>query len=286
MTRRSLRTLPHLPRKVYRRVLAQRSEHREGGFRSNLRTDSQAPELLLSPHFDDAVLSCWSLLASDRRLTVVNLFAGIPAAGQPGGPWEALIGVQDSAERKRARMAEDARSLARAGRAPVNLALLDAQHRGRTDSSPSPREIDRALTSEVQSASRVYVPAGIGSHPDHLLARRYGRMLLRAGMPVTLYADLPYCTFHGWPSWVDGREAAPNRDVDAYWRCSLDQVPEMPPLRSAEVIRLQGSAPIAKGEAVMIYETSLNFGVRYLMADPAFGGFEVRWELVGQGAPA
>jgi hypothetical protein len=147
-------------------VLAQRSEHREGGFRSNLRTDSQAPELLLSPHFDDAVLSCWSLLASDRRLTVVNLFAGIPAAGQPGGPWEALIGVQDSAERKRARMAEDARSLARAGRAPVNLALLDAQHRGRADSSPSAREIDRALTSEVQSASRVYVPAGIGSHAD------------------------------------------------------------------------------------------------------------------------
>jgi len=285
MTRRSLRTLPHLSRKVYRRVLAQRTEHREGGFRSNLRTDSQAPELLLSPHFDDAVLSCWSLLASDRRLTVVNLFAGIPAAGQ-SGPWEALIGVQDSAERKRARMAEDVLSLARAGRAPINLALLDAQHRSRTDGSPSAREIDRALTSEVQSASRVYVPAGIGSHVDHLIARRYGRMLLRAGMPVTLYADLPYCTFHGWPPWVDGSEAASNRNVDAYWRCSLDQVPEMPPLRSAEVIHLQGSEPIAKGEAVMCYETSLNYGVRYLMADPAFGGFEVRWELIRQGVPA
>jgi hypothetical protein len=260
-------------------MLAQRKGRREGDFRSNLRADSQAPELLLSPHFDDAVLSCWSVLTSDRQVTVVNLFAGIPAAGA-AGVWEALIGVEDSAERKRARMAEDARALARAGRTPVNLPLLDAQHRGRREDAPDMQDIDRALTSEVHSASRVYVPAGIGSHVDHLLARRYGRMLLRTGMPVTLYADLPYCTFHGWPPWVDGGDVAPNRNVDAYWQFSLGRVPEMPSLRSAEVIRLDAPAARAKGEAVMSYETSLNYGVRYLMADPAFGGFEVRWELL------
>lgn len=285
MTRRSLRRLPLVPRRVYSTARAKRKVRRDDSFRSNLRPDPQAPELLLSPHFDDAVLGCWSLLASDRQLTVVNVFAGIPAAGQ-AGVWEAVIGVQDSAERTRARMAEDAQSLARAGRTPVNLSLLDAQHRSQDMGHPDLQEIDRALTSEAQSASRVYVPAGIGSHVDHLLTRRYGRMLLRAGMPVTLYADLPYCTFYGWPPWVDGSDAAPTRNVDGYWQFSLKQVPEMPALRSAQVVRLDAGAAAAKGEAVMCYETSLNYGVRHLMSDPAFGGFEVSWELVGRNAPA
>jgi len=74
--------------------------------------------------------------------------------------------------------------------------------------------------------------------------------------------------------------------VDGYWEFSLKQVPEMPALRSAQVVRLDAGAAAAKGEAVMRYETSLNYGVRHLMSDPAFGGFEVSWELVGRDAPA
>jgi hypothetical protein len=268
---------------VYGRILARRRGLREDGFRPHLRSDPQAPELLLSPHFDDAVLDCWSVLASDRPLTVVNVFAGIPEPGQ-AGVWEALTGVADSAERKRARMAEDAAALARVGRTPLNLPLLDVQHRGRAGGSVGLAEIDRELVDVVQSASRVYVPAGIGSHADHLLVRRYGRMLLRTGMPVTVYADLPYCTFHGWPPWVDGGDPASIRNVDAYWQFSLNQVPEMPALRSAQVVRLDAAAAAAKGDAVMSYQSSLNYGVRHLMSDPAFGGFEVSWELVGRDA--
>lgn len=234
---------------------------------------------MLSPHWDDAVLDCWSLLASDRQLNVVNFFAGIPPPGSPG-VWEAIIGARDPAERARERMAEDTRALARAGRQPLNLPLLDAQYRRPTPHALRLEDLDRTLAAEVQSAARVYVPAGIGSHLDHLLTRRYGRMLLRAGMPVTLYAELPYCIFHGWPCWVDGREPAPNRNVDAYWQSFLRDVPEMPSLRSAEVERLDGPTASAKCEAMQCYETSLNYGVRRLLADPAFHGYEVRWELV------
>jgi hypothetical protein len=141
-------------------------------------------------------------------------------------------------------------------------------------------DLDRALTSEVQRASRVYVPAGIGSHVDHLLARSYGRMLLRAGMPVALYAELPYCIFHGWPSWVDGSEPVANRNVEAYWQSFLRGVQEMPSLRSAEVVRLEGSTATGKRDALRCYETSLNYGIRHLLDDPEFHGYEVRWELV------
>jgi hypothetical protein len=235
---------------------------------------------VLSPHWDDAVLDCWSLLASERALNLVNVFGGTPPAGL-AGVWEAIIGVQDSAERARERMAEDTRALALAGREPVNLPLLDAQYRRQTRSAVGLDELDRALAAEVQSASRVYVPAGIGSHADHVLARHYGRMLLRVGLPVTLYAELPYCVFHGWPPWVDGREPAPKRNVDAYWQSFLRGVPEMPSLRCAEVVRLDARTASAKRQAMECYEASLNFGIRQLLADPAFHGFEVRWDLVG-----
>ncbi len=41
--------------------------------------------VILSPHFDDAVLSCWHVLASAGEVLVVNVFAGEPPAGALGG---------------------------------------------------------------------------------------------------------------------------------------------------------------------------------------------------------
>jgi hypothetical protein len=104
-------------------------------------------------------------------------------------------------------------------------------------------------------------------------------MLLRAGMPVTVYAELPYCIFHGWPSWVDGSDPEPRRDVDAYWQSFLREVPEMPSLRSAQVEQLDPQAAAAKRAAIERYELSLNLAVRRMLADPQLHRFEVRWQL-------
>jgi hypothetical protein len=279
MTRRSLSSLPGLPRDLYRRSSARRKAREESRFRSRLRADPGAPELVISPHWDDAVLDCWGILASGRMLNVVNLFGGIPTNAR-AGIWEAIMGVGDPAQRARERIAEDALALARAGREPVNLPLLDDQYR-RQMRIPPPGldDLDRAVAEQVQGASRVYVPAGIGAHPDHLLARRYGRALLAGGMPVTLYAELPYCIFHGWPSWVDGGAPARRRNVDVYWESFLKDVPELPALHSAEVERLDAGSARAKCEAIGCYETSLNYGARRLLSDPEFHGIEVSWEL-------
>jgi hypothetical protein len=279
MTGRPLRRLSSLPRALYGGVRARSRAREESRFQPGVQFDAGEPELLLSPHWDDAALSCWSLLESDRALNVVNVFGGLPPALAPG-PWEAVLGVNDAEQRARLRMSEDRRALAAAGRGVVNLPLLDAQYRRRTAAAASIEMIDRALRAEVPGASRVYVPAAIGSHVDHLLTRRYGRLLLRSGMPVTLFAELPYCALHGWPPWVDGQEPAAGRDVDAYWLSSLREVAELPPLEGAQVLRLEGPAAAAKREAVASYQASLSFGMRALMADPAFHGFEVRWELI------
>src|SRR5271165_6750733 len=222
-------------------ALSQRSRsllggHEQGSFRPLLRFDPDAPELLLSPHWDDAVLGCWSVLTSGRELQVVNVFAGLPQPGQ-AGVWEAVSGCADSSERARGRMAEDALALARAGRAALNLPLLDVSLRRRRPEL-GPAALDRALVGQLQSASRVYAPAGIGGHVDHVLTRRYGQALANLGMPVELYAEPPYCIFHGWPSWVDGLAREAHRDVDAYWRSFLRDVPEMPALETGKVTRL------------------------------------------------
>jgi hypothetical protein len=243
-----------------------------------LRIDPDAPELLLSPHWDDAALNCWSLLTGGGELVVVNVFAGVPPPGR-AGTWEAIAGLEDTAARARERMAEDKLVLSQAGRQPVNLPLLDVEYRRQTWTSLSLEELDRELGASVDGASRVWVPAGIGGHVDHVLVRRFGRMLLRAGMPVNVYAELPYCVFHGWPSWVDGSDPEPRRDVDAYWRSFLRGVPEMPSLRSAMVERLDPQAAAAKGAAIDGYELSLNHAVRRMLADPQVHGFEVRWQL-------
>lgn len=272
------------PRGLYRRARALRETARERRFRTRLRFDPQAPELLLSPHLDDAVLDCWSLLASDRDVRVVNLFTGVPTAGRLA-QWDAITGARDSAERVRARVAEDALALGRAGRSPVNLPFLDAQYR-RPPPAPSLDELDLALSSVAGGASRVHVPAGLGGHPDHLLTRRYGRLLLRAGLPVSAYAELPYCVLHGWPAWVDGRAPDPHRNVDAFWLSFLKGLPELPSLRSARVERLDDGAASAKLAAMACYETQLpclDYAASGVLADPAIHRFEVSWEL---GRPA
>lgn len=275
-----VRSLLDIPRATHRHSLALRETYRERRFRTRLCFDPQAPELLLSPHWDDAVLDCWGVLTSERQATVVNLFAGVPPPGRLT-PWDAITGATDSAVRARERIAEDARALAQAGRTPVNLPFLDAQYRTASD-APGLEEIDRALSAAVPSASCVYVPAGVGGHLDHLLTRRYGRMLLRAGLPVTLYADLPYCVLHGWPHWVDGTEPDPHRNVDAFWLEFLKGVPEFPGLRSARIVRLDDIAAAAKLEAMRCYETQfpgLDYGAGRLLSDPTIHRFEVWWGL-------
>jgi hypothetical protein len=269
------------PRALLRRSRALRARREERRFDTRLSFDPLAAEVVLSPHFDDAVLDCWGVLCSSREVRVVNVFAAVPAPSTLA-PWDAITGARDSAERVRERIAEDQLALARAGREAVGLLFHDAQYR-QAASGPNLDDLDLALAARVSHASRVYVPAGIGGHVDHLLTRRYGRMLARTGLPVTLYAELPYCVLHGWPEWVAPGKRDPHRDVDAFWRSFLAGVPELPPLRSGLVTRLDDAGAAAKLAAMREYATQLaclDYGGGRVLSDPEIHRFEVHWELL------
>jgi len=86
-------------------------------------------DVVLSPHLDDAVLSCWRALDRPELATVVNVFSGAPPSGAPVGWWDRITGASDSAARMRERGAEDAEALTLAGARARDLRLLDHQYR-------------------------------------------------------------------------------------------------------------------------------------------------------------
>jgi LmbE family N-acetylglucosaminyl deacetylase len=252
---------------------------RNRGFRTGLRHDPEASAVLLSPHPDDAVLDCWSVLTGPAAIRVVNAFAGIPAQG-PAEYYERLAGARDAGAHMRRRVAQDRAALACAGRSAVNLRFLDLAHRhGRPE--PSFAALDAVLCDEVPDASCVYVPAALGAaHPDHDLVRCYGHAIARQGMPVRQYADVPYCTVYGWPAWVTGDEPDLNLDVDAFWRAS----PGGPtcPRGAADVVRLSPPQAAAKLAAMRAYEAEfavLDRGPVRQVSNPAIHGFEVFWPV-------
>src|SRR5688500_1095031 len=111
--------------------------------------------VIVSPHLDDAVLSCWHLLESAADVGVVNVVSGSPPAGAPAAWRDPTAGAPGPIERMRERREEDRRSLALAGRTAVALDLLDAQYR---EDEPVSGLTER-LRATLPPAALVYAPA-------------------------------------------------------------------------------------------------------------------------------
>lgn len=177
-------------------------------------TGAGSAVLVMSPHLDDAVLSCGALLAhlaARHPITVATVFT---AAAPP--PWSlparrqlrALGGI-DAEDFFAQRRAEDSDVLAGIGAAAVHLGFRDALfRRGRRGPAyPTFRfdaargrvaSCDATLAAEVSArvagltpADLVLAPLGVGRHVDHLITRRAAREL---GRPIrtVYYSDFPY----------------------------------------------------------------------------------------------
>lgn len=171
----------------------------------------------LSPHLDDAALSCGGAiaaqLAAGERVLVVTISTASPP---PAGPFSALAQelhanwglAADQAVA--ARLVEEHEAMRRLGVDYYWLGRLDAIYRypeayntrEALFSAPAPNDplfIDLhtffgALRERVPSAT-FYAPLGVGSHVDHLLTHAASRIAL--GAAVRLYEDLPYATAPG-----------------------------------------------------------------------------------------
>jgi LmbE family N-acetylglucosaminyl deacetylase len=166
----------------------------------------------LSPHLDDAVLSCGGLIASQvaagETVVVLTACAGDP----PPGPLsdfaqELLLRWGKGSVPSPARRAEDRMACGRLGASVLHFDVPDAIYRRQTDGTvlyPSERAIfgpvhlaDKplidSLAAKIAAAcpedSRLYSPLGIGNHVDHLLTRLAAE---RAHGGLWYYPDFPY----------------------------------------------------------------------------------------------
>jgi len=247
-----------------------------------MRFDPGAPQVILSPHLDDAVLSCWSVLTADEPVTVANVFAGVPRDGPPG-EWDALCGAREAPLHVQDRLREDVRALVVAGREAIYLPFVEDQYRNLM-ATPSNRRIDAQLVASVPAASRVYAPLA-AYHIDHIMVKQYALALLSVGIPVSVYAELPFGVPVGWPHWVLGEPAQRHLCPDLVWETALAELgPDAPPPRA---VKLSEAESERKLEALKAYATqfpALDRGPVGVLRNPVMRGHEVFWDLNGRTA--
>lgn len=160
----------------------------------------------ISAHLDDAALSASASLAG-RDATVLTVFAGMPPPEIELAPWDELTGATSSARRQAERLAEDAEAMRLLSASGRYLDVLDSQYRV---SGRAP-DLDRIAESIARyfdgDSTQAWIPAAIGEHPDHVLARDAAlRAAMMAGLAeIVLYADFPYVLSFGLPPWMTTR---------------------------------------------------------------------------------
>jgi len=185
--------------------------------------DAGSAVMFVSPHLDDAVLSCGALLthlARTNSVTVLTVFSSArpPAKWAPSARNELRNhGAADAMKYFEDRRAEDIAALKEAGATWIHLGFTDAPFRraGETAGRDSgraaypsfhfniargwiaPSDATLAVTvgakvSEAVSANEVttvFAPLGAGRHVDHLITRN---AMVAAGIDAVYYSDFPY----------------------------------------------------------------------------------------------
>ncbi len=210
--------------------------------------------MVVSPHLDDAVLSCSHLLALATVAVVVTVFAGRPTH-YPRRPtaWDRRCGFVAGEDVVATRRREDQDALAELGVQGRFLHHVDPQYgrvrvRGtRRPAASIGREIDSWRPTSV------VVPLGI-EHPDHLAVHRAS---LRARRDRRAPAWVAYADFPYWrtPGRLDERLTSLQRgglaadpagvpaDVDAKARAASRYVSQLRGLEIGNDVSAIGAVP-------------------------------------------
>lgn len=212
--------------------------------------------IYLSPHLDDAVLSCggriWHQVQDGERVLVVTVFAGSPAPGVPLSPFAQEEHTQWNLppDAPAGRREEDRAALALLGAMPVHWHYADCIYRQAPDGSfpyaseealwggvhPAEESLVTELAAQIADlplarGGAVWVPLGVGHHVDHQIVRRAATV---AALSLIYYEDYPYAQDQGQFEGVFGT---------GQWRSELTQ--------------LSAKALAAKVAAVACYRSQL-----------------------------
>lgn len=168
-----------------------------------MKTPDDIRSIYLSPHYDDIAFSLGAWVAANPSGTLVNIFtrsAYVAGGGRRGVP------TSEEIERISAlRRAEESGFAERYNLDRIELGAEEPSLRGREpwdhsglkddcDSIGEPLAAALAALTAQRSPTRIFCPAGIGGHVNHL-ATRAVLLNLIASLPQTqlcFYEDLPY----------------------------------------------------------------------------------------------
>lgn len=158
--------------------------------------------LVISPHFDDAVLSTGFWLSQHPGATVATVFSGLPGPGVSASDWDRAGGFDSGNDAALARRIEDQNALNLLGATQRCLGFLDHPYRtteryhesnfgSGEDIRASVAEAIHQLLEELQPEECLY-PLGL-EHPDHVITSDAAqRVLIGKKTTAVMYADLPY----------------------------------------------------------------------------------------------
>jgi len=175
--------------------------------------------IYLSPHLDDAVLSCggmiWQQVQAGLHVEIWTIFAGDPPAGQPLTPFAQTLHERWGLDSRAValRRAEDLEACRRLGATPHHFDLPECIYRrNEADGSPlvekeahlwQPRHLAEAglirqvslrIAEQLPRQARLALPFSMGGHIDHRLVRAAAEQV---GRSLWFYPDFPYSTQPG-----------------------------------------------------------------------------------------
>jgi LmbE family N-acetylglucosaminyl deacetylase len=147
--------------------------------------------VVVSPHLDDAVLSCGQLLAGSPGSRVVTVFTAGPPTWTGLTRWDASCGFRAGDDVMAARKLEDTAALALLGAHPRWLDVVEGQY----DDSTTVAAIAAHLTAALADVEGgvLLTPLGL-HHPDHRKVADAVDLVrpTRPDLAWWAYADQPY----------------------------------------------------------------------------------------------
>lgn len=175
--------------------------------------------IYLSPHYDDAALSCGGAIQqqvqASQSVLVITLCAAAPPTDQPLSPFAQRLHQAwgDFAEMVATRRAEDEAAMSILGVEARRLNFTDCIYRGQPaqgewyyheveDLFGPIHPLDLKLSTEMAKSitdvvafdqeTIIYAPLTVGNHVDHQLTHATAWQLCEQGWSVVFYEDYPY----------------------------------------------------------------------------------------------
>lgn len=169
--------------------------------------------LLISPHFDDAVLSAGQFMADRPDCEVVTVFAGFPlTASRVKTPYDEKCGFKNAEDAVAERRREDDRALALLEATAIHLDFADSQYKTEFANMVTGGEITSALQELIDKNDYEFImcPLGLG-HPDHVKVTE-AVTRLKTDLQILFWEDLPLRVVE--PQTVPPRLAQYNLSLD------------------------------------------------------------------------